>query len=365
VLASRFGLGHNFKRAAWPALVMICLTSILGGILIATLTRPPRGCPATTFEATFLQLLIRDETRTEHEWRNLLERLHRQGIRTLIIQWTSAGGVYFYPGHTGPHPVAQMVPVILEAAREADQRVWIGLQEDPAWWSLQDRSDAELERYFAGRLAALEGQLPSLKALIEGGDPQTTVGWYITDEIDDTRWQSRGREEALQEYLAGMVRLLGRVDRRRPIAISAFANGAQDPHRYAAQLSRLVRISGIKRLLFQDGTGAGKRTSAEAALAARAIARSLSGSGTQFGVVVELFNLDPSKSNTEPSVTSPAPIESMVDRLAAVAGVGDLPPASFSNAHHLTELGGPEAAKREGEWTALLARCGTVVSPRQ
>jgi hypothetical protein len=362
MLASRYGLGHNIKRAVRPALLVICLTSILSGVLVSTLTRQPRGCPATTFEATFLQLLTRDETRTEHEWRDLLERLHRQGIRTLIIQWTSADGVDFYPGLTGTRAVAQIVPVILEAAREADLRVWIGLQEDPSWWSLQDRSDTELERYFASRLVALEGRLPSLKALIEGGDPQTTVGWYITDEIDDTRWQSRGREEALQEYLAGVVRLLGLVDRGRPVAISAFANGAQDPHRYAAQLSRLVRISGIKRLLFQDGTGAGKRTSAEAALTARAIARSLSASGTQFSVVVELFNLNPSKSGAEPSVTSPAPVESMVDRLAAVAGVGDLPPASFSNAHHLTELGGPEAATREAEWTALLARCGTVAN---
>jgi hypothetical protein len=329
------------------------------------LTRLPPGCPPTTFEATFLQLLTRDEVRTKHEWRDLLERLRHQGIRTLFIQWTSADGVDFYPGHAGLRPAERMVPVILDAVRETDQRVWIGLQEDPEWWSLQDRSDTELESYFARRLAALEGRLPSLKALIEGDNAQTTVGWYITDEIDDTRWQSRRREDALREYLAGVVRLLDRVDPGRPVAISAFANGAQDPQHYATQLSRLVRISGIKRLLFQDGTGAGKRTPAEAALTAHAIARSLSGSDTQFGVIVELFNLNPSQSGGEPSVTSPARVESMVDRLAAVAGVGDLPPASFSSAHHLTGLGGSEAAKRGGEWTALLARCRTVTGLRQ
>src|ERR1700760_1359 len=95
----------TYNILAWLVSPVICLSTIGGG-LASELVSLPERCPATAFEATFLQLLSRDEMRTDYQWRDLLEHLHRQGIRTLIIQWTSVDEVEFYPDPTARRPAA-------------------------------------------------------------------------------------------------------------------------------------------------------------------------------------------------------------------------------------------------------------------
>ncbi len=115
--------------------------------------------------------------------------------------------------------------------------------------------------------------------------------------------------------------------------------------------------AGISRLLFQDAIGAGKRAPDQAHVAATAVAQALRGT-TPLGMVVELFDIRASAKDHE-AATLPALIATMLTRLAATAGIGDLPATSFSHAHHLTAFGGPEAAERGAEWSRVLARCGT------
>lgn len=285
--------------------------------------------------------------------------LRRFGLRDLTLQWTSIGEIDFYTGRPGAAEALPILPAVLRAAHDAGLQVWVGLHEDPEWWSAASRPTAELDAWLAGRLADLDARLPALRAALAGAPPGTVAGWYIPDELDDGTWQAPDREAALARYLNAVASRLGRAAPGRPIAISAFANGAQDPSGYGAQLRRLAMGAGIGRLMLQDGIGAGKRTPDQARTAAQAIARALSGGKTRLGTIIELFDLYPSPdAGAQGAVTAPAPVAAILARLAATAGIGNLPPASFSHAHHLTAFGGPEAAERGREWSRLLARCG-------
>jgi hypothetical protein len=120
----------------------------------------------------------------------------------------------------------------------------------------------------------------------------------------------------------------------------------------------MLAVSGINRVLLQDGIGAGKRTPSQAATTARAFTRTLRASGAAFGVIVELFDIRRTAvPNVEEPATTPASITEIQSRLEATAGFGTIPATSFSHVHDLTWFGGPAAARRGTEWLQLLARC--------
>lgn len=339
---------------------------LLAGLLAALLPLPsaaeraaaPERCPAAVFRGTILQLLRRDAARPAADWTALMRDLRRFGLRELTLQWTSFGAIDFYGGRAGGAEALPILPAVLRAAGGAGLKVHVGLHHDPDWWSAASCPAAELDAWFARRLADLDARLPALRAALAAAPPGTVAGWYIPDELDDGTWQAQDREAALARYLQATVGRLGRIAPGHPTMISAFANGAQEPAGYGAQIRRLAAGAGISRFLFQDGIGAGKRTPDQARAAAQAIARALRGGKTRFGIVVELFDMPPSPEAGQEAATAPASIDAILTRLAAAAGIGDLPPTSFSHAHHLTAFGGPGAAARGTEWARLLARCG-------
>ena len=324
----------------------------------------PRGCPAAPFRGTILQLLRRDVSRPRLTWPTLMRDLNRFGIRELTLQWTSIGPTDFYAGRPGSAETLPVLPAVLRAAHAAGLRVWVGLHQDPEWWSAASRPTEELDSWLARRLDDLDARLPALTAALATAPPRTVAGWYVADELDDGTWQAPEREAALVRYLRATIERLRRAAPDRPVAISAFANGAQAPAEYAAQLRRVTAEAGIERLLIQDAVGAGKRTPAQARAVAQAVAAALHGGTTLLGTVVELFDLRPAPRRADEPATVPAPVPAILERLAATAGIGDLPATSFSHAHHLTAFGGREAAERGAEWSRLLARCGGASAGR-
>lgn len=317
----------------------------------------PGPCPAAPFRATILQLLRRDAARPPDAWRVLMRELKHLGIRDLILQWTSFDATDFYGGRQSTSETLPVLPTILRAAHAAGLHVWIGLHQDPEWWSAASRPATELDAWLAGRLADLDARLPSLARALTAAPRRTVSGWYLTDELDDGSWQAPEREAALARYLRATTDRLRRASPGRPTAISAFANGVQDVAAYGAQLRRVTAGAGIGRLLVQDAIGAGKRTPDQARETAQAVARALRGGTTRLGMVVELFDLRAAAKDHE-AATAPAPVSAILARLAATAGIGNLPITSFSHAHHLSAFGGAEAAERGAEWSRLLARCG-------
>jgi hypothetical protein len=336
-----------------------CLVLLVVAAAQSAAAAQVRTCPPITFGATIYQPTERDSARSPEDWRPILAELRRSGTSTLIVQWSSSDNEDYYPGRPSAHAVVPVLPNLMRAARKASMHLLIGLHQDTRWWSLENVSMPQLGSYFEQRLADLDARLPALKAALERDGDKSIIAWYITDEIDDQRWQSPDREAALTQYLAAVVQRLHRIAPQWPVALSAFANGAQDPHHYAAQLARIVRASGVRDLLLQDGIGAGKRSLAQATDTGRAIWRRLRGSGTHFGMIVEIFDFKPqAAAKSEAPATVPASILEILKRLSATAGIGDLPPTAFSSIHHLTSVGGDGAAERGRDWMALLSRCG-------
>lgn len=341
------------RRWFWAALLGgASLTAVAVWLWTAT----PEACLAARFRGTIFQLLRGDAANTPEAWQGLMQEMSAFGIEELFLQWTSIDSLDFYYGHAGAGETIPLLPEIVRAAESSHRRLWIGLQQDTDFWSVLKRPTPELEAYFQKRVSDLQARLPALKAVLEEASPGLIAGWYLPEEIDDLNWHDPEREAVLGRYLANTHSLLNQAIPGLPVAVSVFSSGAQQGEAFGMQLRRLVLQSGIDRVLIQDGIGAGKRTPAEAALTARAVARSLRRSGAQSGMIIELFNMR-QKTAIDAAATEPASIAQILERLAATAGIGTLPPTSFSHVHHLTAFGGPEAAERGAEWRQLLAGC--------
>lgn len=315
-------------------------------------------CAALRFGATLLQPTRELAGKKPQEWLEAFHALRRTGIEEVVLQWTSFGDLDFYAGRPGAREAMPVLPHLARAARDAGLRLWVGLHHDQLWWNLAQRSAEERGAYLARRLADLQARVPALRQAL-GDLPQAAfAGWYIPDEIDDGTWAAPAFEAVLVRYLGATRRLLAHDHPRRPVAVSAFANGAQTAEGYAAQWRRVAEAGGIGRLLLQDGIGAGKRTAAEARGTAAAIARALRGSQVQFGVITEFFDMRAASPSTAgDSSTVPAKLDEIVRRASSTAGIGSVPPVSFSHIHHLSPFGGAEAEQRGKEWAALLQRC--------
>ena len=309
---------------------------------------------AKPFGSTILQIL-RDDALVPGRWDAVMQRLAQFGLRELILQWTSAENIDFYAGRPDAPECLPVLPDLVGLAARSGLRTWIGLHDDAGWWSAGRRAGSDLQAFMDKRLEALDDRLPYLAETVAELPRAAVAGWYVTEELDDQTWRTEDREAALIRFLSAVTARLRQIAPERPIAISGFANGAADARVYAAQLRRIADAAGFDRLLLQDGIGAGKCRPDQARTIALAAAQAFGGSAAQFGMIVELFDL--AGQTDVGGETRPASLAAIRDRMAATAGIGDLPATSFSHAHHLTSLGGPIAAERGAEFLALLQNC--------
>jgi len=261
------------------------------------------------FSGTLLQLTQAHRSWPRERWMELAGYLGALGVETVIVQWT----------HDGVECLVDLLPGVFAMGFGVE----LGLVNDARFWT------SPLETFDRSRNRAL------LRELRPFARERGFRGWYVTEEIDDTRWSN---PRALFSYLKRLASDMRRTA-RAPVAISAFANGTLPPVGFARFCRELLRGSRIDRLLFQDSIGA-KKLGLDGA---RTYYAALG--GLPWRPVVEVFE----QTSAEPFAARPAGAGRIREQVALTSGA----PLAFGLPEYATPLGGPAAAALFRELTRL------------
>lgn len=329
-------------------------------LLLLLLTASPPAtadCPAPP-EGTFLQLYLDQGPPWEHTSAQALQRWKAMGAREVVLQWSAHGS----PGDVR-YPLIDRgaVQALLEAGAQAGVGIRLGLRYDPGLWDSREHHGrplpddrtatappSELETYLARRLRDQEALVATLARFM---DHPAFAGWYIADEIDDRNWTSPARRAALSDYLAEVADLLHAVAPDADIAISGFSTGWMPPREWADLWTDLLTATGINRLYFQDGIGAGHLEMTELPYYLPPLAEGLQQAGHGLNLVVELFEAAAGKEGFRP-----ADPERIMQQLAQAA-MTQAPAVSFALPHHADNEDNPEAGRLAAALLDLAASC--------
>ncbi|MDO9541639.1 MAG: DUF4434 domain-containing protein [Kiritimatiellia bacterium] len=225
-------------------------------IILAIMLAPGSGRAASAKEisGTFIQLNRQAAECSPEQWKALLTRMQAVGIDTLIVQWTAESPVLYFKDKDLPFKEQyDTIERLMEAARGMSFSIFLGLQNDPAFWKEITARDKALRDYFLVRQAQNERvQAALLKSFGKRAD---WVGYYIPDEIDDLSWREGARRSILKDYLCQTVQSLRKADTNRAIAVSAFFRGRTAPAVVTDTFRYLTSDIGLNYLLIQDGAG--------------------------------------------------------------------------------------------------------------
>lgn len=276
----------------------------VGILLAAAIMLPPpclwadsetSACVTRNANCTFIQLWRSDSGRTDIDWDARLEELRKLGFEQIIVQWSIYGNVSFFDDPRKNFETASSIGALIRSAARKKIRIQLGLQYDPEFWNHIDASK-NVTGYLKKRLKEVTESLDPLLAIVAQSDPSGSVvkGWYISDEIDDVNWQDANRRAALTTYLQTIRLRLAQKKEKWPVSISGFATGALLPNQWALFWKSVLSKTGIDSLLFQDGIGTEKMVLTDLAAYLSVLANTLKDSDAKLGVVVEIFNIDPS-----------------------------------------------------------------------
>jgi hypothetical protein len=189
-------------------------------------------------ERIFYQPLNVDASLTQAQWRQVWQDSAKQGVHTVIVQWTAYGDSRF--GDAQGWLVNS-----LRLANEQGLKVVLGLYMDPEYFQRIDQLDsAGLASYWQAQL----GQSLAQQRKIRQDWKLPVSGWYMPMELDDFHFLALNRRQELQRQLKDFAAKLD-----APLHLSAFSAGKLAPQVNGEWLAELAS-SGIQ-VWWQDGAG--------------------------------------------------------------------------------------------------------------
>ena len=243
-------------KSALPIFKFLRLTLSALFIILAMASAVPPGLAATDgkVSGTFIQLNRANASWPVERWKNLFKNMQNIKIDTVIIQWSAEEPVLYFKDKDLPfNEQYDALERLMEAAQGFDLSIFLGLQNDPAYWNEITGRDKVLRDYFLVRRAKNEHLQASL--LNKFGNRANWAGYYIPDEIDDLSWRENKRRDILKNYLKQTIESIRNKDTKRPIAISAFFRTRTAPSVFTNMLFNLTDNIGLDYLLLQDGAG--------------------------------------------------------------------------------------------------------------
>ena len=214
---------------------------------------------AWAVNGTFIQLNRAVAEKSVEDWQADLKQMKDVGIDTVIVQWSSEPPIMYFTYPTNTMPYLSESHAVLETLFEANVAagldVYLGLQNNPLYWSQIKGRDRVLRDFFYLRTSRNERL--QLGLLDTFGNQESWVGYYIPDEIDDFTWRHDSKRPMIKRYVGHMCERLRANDPERKIAMSAFFRGRTAPHILADNLLDIASNSGLDHLLIQDGVGVG------------------------------------------------------------------------------------------------------------
>lgn len=235
----------------------------------------------------FLQPGAANLARDEGYWLDLFQKLRKEHMDTLFLQWSAEPGQVFADLELENHEKQPFLEKIFQAAREAGLKVFLGLYQEPTYWRQIPAPLDVLENFFYLRAAANERLLEQVHKKF--GQEPSLAGYYIPDEIDDWNWRTADRIGLYNGYLKLMVERIRKVDPQRPVAVSSFFRSRTVPRIYAENVFSILKDTGINWLLVQDGAGENNPAEPYRSLYLEKIKESKP-QGIELAGIVELFS---------------------------------------------------------------------------
>lgn len=202
----------------------------------------PSPPPGLRIEGTFIQLNDAMARRTTLEWKRELDAARRAGLKTVIIQRLRTPDADYMNAPRRP------VETILWYADEHGMTVFLGLTEDPRWWSRC--TDPE---YLT--IAADAAVTTAEAAWQRYRRHRSFVGWYIAHEFWDLRL-SETQTAALRGFYRSISDRCRSLAPGKSIATAPFFTGEMPPTHTARVFQAILDGSGIDIVMVQDGVGA-------------------------------------------------------------------------------------------------------------
>jgi hypothetical protein len=212
------------------------------------------ACVIAAPTATFIQLNRGVTERTSKDWQKDMEQMKDIGIDTIILQWCAETDVSYIESDDLPYEEQYTtVARIIDVASKAKLKIYLGLHQDPDYWTQITAREKVLRDYFLVRVVQNERLQKAL--LEEFGDVKEWVGYYIPDELDDLTWRQPGQAVLVSDYVKLMCKRLRFNDPARKISISAFFRGRTAPDIFMENMKSIVTTNTVDNLLLQDGAG--------------------------------------------------------------------------------------------------------------
>ena len=241
---------------------------------------------------TFMQVYQEQAMYSQQELNNIFLTLKSLGMDEVILQWTSYDDLNLYLFHSNNGRSVVTLPRIINAARLANIKLWLGTHFNSGFWGDLLLDDNILKFKLDERIKEMDKRLSPLISTVDFVDEyhETVIGWYISDEIDDENWNSEFRENLLIHYLSNLSLLLKQKVSHWPITISGFTNGEQKtPQQLRKYWERILLRTNISKLLFQDGIGAEKLDFDQLGQYLEELKRITDIEPGNFGIITELF----------------------------------------------------------------------------
>ena len=190
----------------------------------------------------------------ENVWPSLFKQLHRNGIDTLVFQWTRHDNA-FIEGEE-----STWLERRIQDALDAELNLILGLSADSDVFQRLAQPTTILPAYFRKIREKDRALVAKWAALLP---PERLVGWYLPLEIDDKRWRQTTDQAALIKYIRQSTDDIHALqETKKPIYLSTFFTGQMSPLRYA-EMTRLIQNTSGAKLWVQDGAGVRMLTTAE------------------------------------------------------------------------------------------------------
>jgi hypothetical protein len=321
---------YGIAPKVWWVFLWLCLSM---GMFNPIVWAGQDDCETKNATRTFFQVWRFHANYSSTQWHEHFMDMQRHGFSEVILQWSSYGKVSYFYDHRPGREVSLSLPMILQEAKKAGLKVWLGLHYDPDFWDVIS-AEEKREDYLRERIQDLEKTIPLLVRVIEREDPDRKVvaGWYISDEVDDSNWRDVNTQPLLTEYLRGVSERLKSATPEYPVLISSYLTGKMSPTAYGNLCKKILAETFIDTLLLQDSVGTGKMSLPKLKLYLENLKKVLVDSEKQLGIIVELFEMAHKNSKKD---TVSADFNRVKKQLALAGNYGVPQLTVFAAADHL------------------------------
>ena len=233
-------------------------------------------CNKPPITSIFYQPLLKDKM----NWDSNFKKLQQVHIETIILQWSKFGVVDFLKDDI-------WLNTILSSAQKHNIKVIVGLYGDDNYFKTLENRDTDIEEYLNNLL--IQNMLQAEKVYTIAKDYNSFNGYYIYDEIDDTNFIEKKRQEYLKNYLQTMADSI-KVLSKHQLYISGYFSKHMSPNNYASMFSKVTQQK--YTVLLQSGIGAGLVNSNSSNLYIKKFAKEFKG---KFIPIAEGFTVKDSK----------------------------------------------------------------------